>query len=302
MKPKKILMLALLSGIITTVIFYLFMEQARSSSGAEEAATVSIIAASEDIQQNQEITEDQLTVIEVDENEVHPQSVEDKAKVVGKLAATEIKAGEQLMSHRVQSGEEEDEVIALKITEGHRAFSINIDYVKSVSNMVEPEDYVDVVLSVGKEEATKTELIQEKVRVLAVGRRMVEKKQDAPEEEYHAVTLELSQEDTVKVINASERGRLQLSLYSKRVSEEKDIDEIKPNKVSSNLNPLPQRSAIRSGPGLDEAVITVVDQGTILRDLEQDSTDEQGRIWLNVETPDQQEGWISSRIVKYEAE
>lgn len=302
MKPKKILMLALLSGVITTVVFYLFMEQASSSSGAEEVAKVSIIAASEDIQQNQEITEEQLTVIEVDENEVHPQSVKNKAKVVGKLAVAEIKAGEQLMSHRVQSGEEEDEVIALKITKGHRAFSINVDYVKSVSNMIEPEDYVDVVLSVGKEETVETELVQEKVRVLAVGQRMVEKKPDAPDEEYHAVTLELSQKDTVKVINASERGRLQLALYSKRVSEEKANDEEEPYEISSSLNPLPQRSAVRSAPGLDEAVVTVVDEGTILRDLEQESTDGEGRIWLKVETPDQQEGWISSRIIKYQAE
>ncbi|WP_085504924.1 Flp pilus assembly protein CpaB [Thalassobacillus devorans] len=303
MKPKRILMLALLSGLITTGIFYLFMNQASSSSVEKEAAMVEIVVAGEDIEKNQTITEEQLVTREVEESEVHPEAIKDTAEITGKLAITEIKAGEPLMKHRVQSGKDEEEVIARKVTEGNRGFSIEVDYVKSVSNMIEPEDYVDIVVSVGKEEATTSELIQEKVRVLAVGKRMVEKKPDAPDEEYHAVTLELTQEDTVKVINASERGRLHLALHSKVTGQEKEAAEEKEQEeTSAELDPLPSRSVIRSGPGLDQGVITVVDQGTVLLDLEKEETDGDGRIWLKVETPDQQEGWISSRIIKYKGE
>ncbi|WP_198153530.1 SH3 domain-containing protein [Thalassobacillus sp. C254] len=45
-----------------------------------------------------------------------------------------------------------------------------------------------------------------------------------------------------------------------------------------------------------------MDEGTTLAFLEEEEEDNEGRNWYLIETPDSQEGWISSRIVNEKSE
>ncbi|SFK04863.1 SAF domain-containing protein [Halobacillus dabanensis] len=304
MKPKKILLLAVISGLITTFLFYTIMNKQISSASGEEAMMAEVIVAREDIQQNQKITEELLTRKQMPEDQVHAQTARKASDVVGLFATADIKEGESVMLHRVQPSEDEDEFVTKKVTEGHRAVSISVDYVKSVSNLVEPEDFVDVVLSEGTEgETIESKVILENVRVLSVGQRMVEKKSDEPEEEYTAVTLELKQEEAVKLVNGSERGNLQLVLLSEQISEREEKEGASPdteNKTTehSSYITLPEQSLLREGPGLDYPVSDVISKGSKLKNLNEQKTDDEERMWMFVETPGEKKGWISSRILK----
>ncbi|SET06083.1 pilus assembly protein CpaB [Oceanobacillus limi] len=304
MKPKKILLLALLSGIITTLLLYFVMNETKSSDVTTEAIVelVQVVIAAEDLEMDQEVTTEQVTLKEVPVESAHPEAISDVNDVVGKYTTSMIKQGEIILPHRIQNKEEEAEVISRKIREGHRAVSIQVDYVTGISNFIQPEDNVDIVLSTV--EPVGTEIILERVHVLAVGGRMVEKLEDGTEQQYQAVTLELTQPDMVKVINASERGKLQLALYSKSEpleemgTENTDV-EVMENELTQVVT-IAIKSNIRTAPSLSASVLTIVESNTPLTVLDEQET---GKItWYQVETPDQKQGWISNRIVKHVTE
>jgi pilus assembly protein CpaB len=311
LKPKKILLLALASGLITTMIFYLFVNQSKPNA-SKKLPMVSVATVNQDIAENQQITKESITMVEVPEAQVHAQAIKDKEAIIGKFTTAPIKAGEVVMRHRILQKEEEATYISKKIQEGYRAVSISVDFVKSVSNLVEPGDMVDIVLTKGQEGEEKTgfrtEVVLKEVKVLAVGQRMVERKKEGTPVEYLAVTLELMEEDAVRLIDASGHGSLQLILHSKLLptdeTEENDDQAEDAAKLTSasEVVALPPNSLIRSEPQLSAPVIDVVASGTTLEYLDQREKDDQDRIWFLVETPEKKQGWISSRIVKHESE
>jgi pilus assembly protein CpaB len=311
LKPKKILLLALASGLITTMIFYLFVNQSKPNA-SKKLAMVSVATLNQDIAENQQITKESITMVEVPEAQVHAQAMKDKEEIIGKFTTAPIKAGEVVMRHRILQKEEEEMYISKKVQEGYRAVSISVDFVKSVSNLVEPGDMVDIVLTKGQEgekmAGFRTEVVLKEVKVLAVGQRMVERKKEGTPVEYLAVTLELMQEDAVRLIDASGQGSLQLILHSKLLptdeAEETEAlaEEAAKLTSASEVVALPPNSLIRSGPQLSAPVIDVVASGTTLDYLDEREKDDQDRIWFLVETPEKKQGWISSRIVKHESE
>ncbi|MFC4402429.1 Flp pilus assembly protein CpaB [Gracilibacillus xinjiangensis] len=300
MKPKKLLLLAILSGLITTILFYLLINQSSTAAvpETEEINKVQVVVSAEDISIGQKITSDMLTLQEIPEDQVHNNAALNIEEVVDHYATSDIKQGEVIMNHRIQLLEEEKEVVSKKIQEGYRAVSINVDYVTGISNLIQPGDHVDVVLSTL--EPVTTEIILERMHVLAVGERMVEKKEDGTEEYYQAVTLELTQEDTVKIIDARQKGVLQLALYSKSEPIE-EMSEVNPtNEKHEEIDKAAStaiKSHIRTAPNMKASVLSIVDQGTVLKVTDKQVTE--GITWYEVETTDQSKGWISGRILLF---
>jgi pilus assembly protein CpaB len=216
MRTKIILVLAVMMGLITTVLFYNYMKKFDHEAAATEHMA-QIVSAKQAINKNQKISADMLETIQVPQAGVHSGTVQNSADVVGKYATADIAQGEPVLRHRIMQENEESLFVSRKIKEGHRAVSVGVNFVQSVSNLIEPEDYVDVIFSeqdpVSRE--VKTELILQKVRVLAVGRRMLEPDSGVEYVEYNSATLELKSADTVKLVNADERGNIQLVLHSR---------------------------------------------------------------------------------------
>ncbi|MCG1009773.1 Flp pilus assembly protein CpaB [Salinicoccus sp. ID82-1] len=321
MKPKKILLLAIFSGLLTTGVFYIFMQQ-NTEAEVEQPVMVQVVSAAADVGENVQLTDENLQMVEMRESEVHPAAIKDKTEAVGEFTANPLVAGEVLLGHHIEQKGDAD-IISKKVTDGHRAVSISVDYVKSVSNMVEPEDRVDVILTPvaeGEEVAAPAEILFEDVKVLAVGQRMEEKTEGEAGSEYVAVTLEMTQGAAVEVIDASNRGTLQLVVSSRLkaadgaaesvpegeaqaselpVEETADATE---ESASSDIIVLPERAHVRNGPSLDADVLTVVDAGDELVTKNEEAADADGRIWMHVETKSGTQGWISSRIIKMENE
>ncbi|WP_337017759.1 Flp pilus assembly protein CpaB [Oceanobacillus massiliensis] len=308
MKPKKVLLLAVLSGIMTTVLFYIFINNTAATDASEQqpAEMTSVIVAAEDIPEFQQVQADQVTIKEIPAEQLHPEMVQDMNAAINQYTTADIKQGEIFMNHRIQTKEEEKSVVSKKINEGYRAVSAEVSYVNGVSNLIQPEDYVDVAVT--SAETLKTKIILEKIRVLAVGERMTEKNEEGAEPIlYQSVTLELNQADTAELIEASAHGVLQLALYSKsdlktEKAEDEEQTEDGTSQTSGKVVTLPAESVIRSSPSLLAQPIEIVEQETKLSLLGKQKTDEDGRIWLEIETESKAKGWVSSRIIKGEQE
>ncbi len=218
MRSKIILILALLMGVVTTFLFFNYMKQFDTEMVISERM-IEVVVAKERIEANTKLNASLVEIKEVPEKGLHPQVIKDISQLEGLYVTSPIETGELILEHRVQSELEEQLFVSRKVNDGYRATSIGLNFVQSISNLIEPEDYVDVLFSevINTNPTTvNTSIILQKVRVLAVGRKLVAKTETTEEYvEYTSVTLELKPEETVKVINASERGNIQLTLHSR---------------------------------------------------------------------------------------
>jgi pilus assembly protein CpaB len=220
------LILAIVMGGITTLLFSNYMKSTTTSTAnLIDGNTVDIIVAAEPLKKNERITSEKLVIKTIPENTLHPQTITSVEELEGLIMNADMETGEAFLSHRVQSEADENLFISRKVKDGYRAVSIAVNYVQSVSTLIEPGDLVDVIFSESDEKEGEkakviTEILLENVKVLAVGRKMVEPTSSEDYVEYSTVTFELLPNDAVKVINASELGMLQLMLNSR-------IDETK---------------------------------------------------------------------------
>jgi pilus assembly protein CpaB len=220
MRSKFILMLSLLMGIVTTLLFYQYMKQFNAEK-ADTTRTVEVVVAKDKIEKNERITTKKLEMMKMPEKLVLPQSLKSFNDADGKIATSVIEKGEPVLTHRLVSEKEERVYVSRKVREGFRAASVGVNINQSVSNLIEPEDEVDVVYT--KENKDKSNqsppnsiILIQKARVLAVGRKMVTPENSKePYVEYTSVTLELKPDDAVTIINASEQGKIQLILYQR---------------------------------------------------------------------------------------
>ena len=216
MRSRTILLLALIMGVITTVLFFNYTKETKTAATVQEE-TVQVVRAKEAIAENQIIHADVLEVVDVPNINVHPQTVKDISDIEGKYASATIEKGEILLAHQFKDQKEEATFISKKIKEGYRAVSIEIPFEQSVSNLVEPGDLVDIVsnktVNVNGKDQVISEQIYSHVPVLAVGRKM--KASDNEQDtyvEYSTITLEMKPEDTVELIQASENGTIHFTL------------------------------------------------------------------------------------------
>lgn len=230
MRSRTIFLLAILMGVITTILFFQYINQTKTAAVVQDEM-VQVVRAKEKIEEKQILTTDVLEVVQVPKVNIHQQAIKELSQVEGKYAAATIETGEILLAHQLKDQEKEKLLVSRKIQEGYRAVSTGATVVQTVSNLIEPEDYVDIVLTEtvkveGKEEIHSTPLFSN-VRVLAVGRKM-----NAPVEndlttyvEYSAITVELKPEDATKLINASAKGNIHFTLNPSLIAPTEKGDE-----------------------------------------------------------------------------
>ncbi|MDB5056105.1 MAG: cpaB [Bacilli bacterium] len=217
MRSKLILIMALVMGIVTTVLFFNYMKKFDEASLVNESLT-DVVAAKQAIKKNELVTAAELQMIKVPIKGLHAETIKSVAEAVGKISNTDLAPGEVLLSHHLQNEKEEALFVSRKVHDGYRALSVGVNLVRSVSNLIEPNDFVDVVSTPNdKNNGIVSTLILENVRVLAIGRRMIESGTDTPYVEYSSVTLEVKPQDGVNVINAGEKGNISLMLHTRVV-------------------------------------------------------------------------------------
>lgn len=227
MSAKSILLLAIIMGGITTLLFNNYLKNTATPVSMENTeTTVEIIVAAEALKKNERITSEKLAVTTIPEKALHPETITSKEELEGLFVNADIEIGEAFLSHRVQREEEEKLFISRKIKDGFRAISLDVTYVQSVSTLITPEDLVDVIFSgldsiEAEEDNSINKILLENVRVLAVGRQIVEPTSAENYAEYSTVTFEVTPEDAIKLLNASAQGTIHLMLNS-RIDEAND--------------------------------------------------------------------------------
>ncbi len=224
MKQKLLLLGAVFFGFLAFVISYnqLQYEKRRITGSAE---TVILVQLKTTKTAGEELRDTDITRVEVKRLASRAQSSreilwKDRYSAIGRQLETTVNAGQVLLHTDLKPINQRHGFNSI-IPSGMRAISIPVDSTGAVTNLVGPNDNVDVLgtfrfpdLRGDSSLDTVTLTILQNVKVLAVGNRWGATQYAEPGSQrgYSAVTLLVWPEEVEMLVFASQKGRLTLSL------------------------------------------------------------------------------------------
>lgn len=220
---KKVRILALILAIITGILLFRYLEMV-SEPATVEIIKTNVVVAVVDIPQDTPITTEMIRLTGVPEESAHNLAVKDINEVVGKVSSSVIIQGEQVLSSKLITPGVGNGTLAYKIAEGMRAITVSVSNTTGLSNMIIPDNRVDIIgqysveVDVPGEEEEKAidyvTMLLENVRVLAVDALMTEQDKLASEQAYVTLTLEVTPLEAMEVSMTEYNSSLRAILRS----------------------------------------------------------------------------------------
>lgn len=231
MSNKKILLFAVIFGLLTALTLNFYLRQLKDSVSNRE--TKKVVAAVAAIPAKTIITKEMVALQDVPADFAHPSAVADVNQVVGNIARADMVAGEQVLREKLLPQKNATGGLSNLIPLGMRAFSIPINEVTGVSGLIMPGDRVDLIGTIelveqtaqgtaqtgtpaNEKRTTVTHILMQNVEVLAVGQNLQpivtetgDKKAPGPT---GTLTLAVAPEKVQAIAMILEKGKLSVSL------------------------------------------------------------------------------------------
>lgn len=202
---------ALAAGWLLLTYLSNLQKQANANS-----APVQVIVAAQEIPARVPITPAMLSRISRPSSAVDPNAVTDEKQIIGALSLITIPAGSSVTSSMI--GHPNDVGLPVRLAQGMRAVSVQIDKVKGISGLIQPGDRVDVLAQAPKTNNAppNAAAILRGVRVLAIGDSLEYSSATPSPEEANAttVTLEVTPKQADLLVMADLNTTLRLALRS----------------------------------------------------------------------------------------
>lgn len=226
MSNKKVLLLALVCGLLTAVAVNLYLKAVREAATSVKTKKVAVATAR--IPARSLLTAEMVVFKDIPVDYAHGSAVSDPSQVLGYTARTEIERGEQVLQTKLVPRESTGNTLAFSIPLGMRAMAIPVDEQTGVGGLLAPGDRVDVLGTVEIEIAStdpnvntvreiKTHVILQNTEVLAVGKNFIDpnsQQQDGKggQEGGSTVTLAVPADKMQFLAHVSSKGKLYLTL------------------------------------------------------------------------------------------
>jgi len=136
-------------------------------------------------------------------------SLDELSRIIGKVVVSDVRPGEVLT--RLHLSDQEPLELASKLDPGHRAITIPVDQINSISGLLKPNDKIDLYVSFDHLGKRLTAMLVENITVLATGQSL-----STPEDLHAArnsaafatVTLSATAEQAVKIVAARQDGKI----------------------------------------------------------------------------------------------
>ncbi|MGE5390081.1 MAG: Flp pilus assembly protein CpaB [Deltaproteobacteria bacterium] len=216
---RKYWFIAVVCGLVTAMLAYRYITDLKASYSPHNL--VQVVVARERINRDTLITRSQVKLAAIPAQYVNATVPHQIESVLGKTAAADILAGEQVLMSRLVSSADKSERLSYAVPPEKRAVSIAIDSISGVAGYIKAGDRVDIVATIdvptdeqGSGNARPFSILTlQNIEVLAVGENLelADKKKSAGSK---SLTLAVKVEDALPLIMASERGNLRLLLRS----------------------------------------------------------------------------------------
>ena len=233
---NKRLIIALAGAVLCGVLGVMLVTRYLANVQAYTRDLGMVVVAKVEIPLGEKITADQLTLAPIPNGSAPEGAFRKIAEVEGRVAITPIGVREPVTGIKL-APEGVGGGLSAVIPEGYRAMTVKVDDIVGVSGFVMPGSYVDVVAVIvpppqqnAQSQGPISKIVLQHIKVLASGPRI-----DSPENQREptnakAVTLQVTPEQTEKLVLAANEGKLQLVMrnYSDQESSQtKGVDKHK---------------------------------------------------------------------------
>jgi len=239
-KQKLILISGVVLGIVAIVMTKMYLDEQRQLAEAQakkslaklQANQTVVLVAKQDIPSGSVIESSMIDSSIVPNQFIQPQVATSIDRVLGMISLAPISKGEQISLTKLSKARKEGGggTLAGNTPSGKRAISIAVDSIASVSGMVRPGDYVDVIATLqvpiqGADGQISSQVavvpLFQNVLVLAVGQNTgsaggSESSRYAEKETFAGglITLALGPQETNLMAFVQEQGKMRLTLRS----------------------------------------------------------------------------------------
>lgn len=166
------LWLSIATGLFAVFLVFSYSQEKKAEIDKKYGNTLRVAVAAIDISEMQTIDDTMLDFKSVPEEYVNPGHIKDLDSIIGQVAGTPIKKGEQILMQKLLTPGPETG-IALQVSPGKRAVTLPVDEVRGVAKLIRPGDRIDILaaMDVGRGIGAKKEvaLLMQDVTVLATG-------------------------------------------------------------------------------------------------------------------------------------
>ena len=199
---------AIIVAVAATYSVFRVLESTKASS---RVATAPVVVAARDIGEGEAIDRLALSVSQWPVSTVPVGAYGRVDSVAGRVARVAVFNGEPIVPGRL-APEGTTPGLTSKITPGKRAMSVRINDVSGVAGLIQPNSRVDILLSTTVGNATRTgKIFMENMRVLAMAT-TTSKTEDGRPIPATTATLEVTPDESEKLMVAQSAGTIQLIL------------------------------------------------------------------------------------------
>lgn len=214
---RKMLITAIILGLITSLMIYMYIKNAVGTSS--DAEYLKVYTASRNIMPGERIHETDIKEIRIAKQFVNKWAELDKAEIINKMVKDKIIEGEIILKNRIVSGD--NSIMSFSIPQGKRAVSIEVKEDTQVANFIKAGDYADIIATFEQGESTvngqkvmyprTTKIILQNVQILGIGQSINTASNNSGELP-KTVTLSVTPIEAEKLVFADEYGSIKLAL------------------------------------------------------------------------------------------
>lgn len=219
--------------------------QATASATTSPDALVKVLVAGRDILLGQPIEPHMLTTIDWPIGSAPAGIFTDAALLLPgnggepRRALRAISQGELILANNVSEFGEKVTIVQ-SLTDGSRAMAIEVNAETAVGGFVTPGDYVDIVLTHGREETLRAVTILQGIRVIGVDQD-ADEQSDSPEIA-RTVTVEVTPEQGQRLALAQQAGTLSLALRTQSDAVDEPLEAIQLSDLLQDKSPVAEET------------------------------------------------------------
>ncbi len=215
-KSKAVVMVAVLAILVAGIAAWSIFSYLQTETQKVKASQPQdIVVAATDIQIGTKIDEKMVKIAAFPRQSLPPGGgITDIKSVSGRVAIRPITAGDAITEQKLmpKEGAPGAGIMTYLVPQGHRAVTVAVNEVAGVAGFLTPADRVDVVVTTqppGSQERI-SKIVLQNVPILATGQ-ITQQKEGKPVI-VPTVTLDLTPDDSEKLVLASSQGQLQMLL------------------------------------------------------------------------------------------
>jgi len=276
-KQKLILISGVVLGVVAILMTKMYLDQQQQEAQAQAKRSLAkmqanqsvVLVAKQDIPSGSVIESNMIDSSIVPNQFIQPQAVTSIDRVLGMITLAPMSKGEQISLSKLSKARKENAAggLAGNTPAGKRAISISVDSIASVSGMVRPGDYVDVIATLqipvqGPDGQMSSQVavvpLFQNVLVLAVGQNtgFVGRSESRYDEKDTSsggglITLALGPQEANLMAFVQEQGKMRLTLRSPA---DANVEPVVPASWETLFQYImPQQKSVEKPPEVKEA-------------------------------------------------